>query len=59
MEQNTRQRAVPPRLTLAKTPDQAWSQIVTSIGPEDFVCVAGSAFLVAELRPAIVGWLRR
>ena len=38
-------------------PELAWQQVYQSHRLDDFICVTGSAFLIAELRPAIVGWL--
>ncbi|MGI9517751.1 MAG: bifunctional folylpolyglutamate synthase/dihydrofolate synthase [Pirellulaceae bacterium] len=46
-----------PEMVLAASPDEAWSLGRTDVGLDDLVCVAGSAFLVAEIRPLIREWL--
>jgi dihydrofolate synthase/folylpolyglutamate synthase len=35
------------------TPAEAWEQVRTMAGPEDLICVAGSFFLVSEIRRAM------
>ncbi len=40
-----------PKLTVNDNPDDAWQSLEP--GPDDLICIAGSAFLVAEMRPLI------
>jgi dihydrofolate synthase/folylpolyglutamate synthase len=42
-----------PGMVTAPEPRQAWEQVCGELRPGDLLCVAGSAFLVAELRPLI------
>lgn len=37
----------------APTPADAWELIQSDLQPDDFVCITGSVFLVAELRPVV------
>jgi dihydrofolate synthase/folylpolyglutamate synthase len=39
-------------------PVSAWKRAVTEPVEQKFVCVAGSAFLIAEVRPAVLGFLK-
>ena len=41
-------------LSTQPNPDSAWSHVSTGMTKEDFVCISGSAFLVAELRKTIL-----
>lgn len=40
-------------LSVSPTPVSAWEHAVGSTDQDGFICIAGSAFLVAELRPVI------
>jgi dihydrofolate synthase/folylpolyglutamate synthase len=40
-----------PAVHTAATPEQAWHLARQAAGPDDLVCIAGSFFLAAELRP--------
>ena len=42
-------------LTRHVAPDDAWHWVKQSSNDHDLICVAGSAFLIAELRPLVVG----
>ena len=46
-----------PDVQIYETPDLAWQYLVSSLEEKDAICIAGSAFLVAELRPAVKSWL--
>jgi dihydrofolate synthase/folylpolyglutamate synthase len=46
--------AVRPVLHVAPTPGAAWTQVSTHAGREDLVCITGSFFLAAELRPLVL-----
>ena len=52
-EQEVDREQPTPSLSFLPTPIAAWEDVRDSAGPDDFVCIAGSAFLVAELRPVI------
>jgi dihydrofolate synthase/folylpolyglutamate synthase len=43
------------RLQAADTPEEAWRLARQAAGPDDLVCIAGSFFLAAELRPLVRG----
>jgi dihydrofolate synthase/folylpolyglutamate synthase len=43
-------------LQTAATPVEAWDGVLRGLGPTDAVCIAGSAFLIAELRPTVLRW---
>lgn len=40
----------------AANPTAAWQSVIASSGPNDAICITGSAFLVAELRPVLLEW---
>lgn len=42
------------RIDTAPSPEEAWARIRFDARPDDFVCVTGSVFLVAELRPLLM-----
>ena len=42
-----------PDVTIADSPQTAWAQALESCESELFICITGSAFLVAELRPTV------
>ena len=42
-----------PRMTVRPDPQTAWALVDAEMTPDDLICVAGSAFLVAEMRPMI------
>ena len=44
------------KIQTADNPQQVWEKLGPALGVEDFVCVCGSAFLVAELRPTLISW---
>jgi dihydrofolate synthase/folylpolyglutamate synthase len=46
-------RLKPREFLLSPTPEAAWQQVLATTSFDDFVCIAGSAFLVAELRPVV------
>lgn len=39
----------------AASPLEAWNLVQSDLLPDDFVCITGSVFLVAELRPLLLG----
>jgi dihydrofolate synthase/folylpolyglutamate synthase len=41
-------------LYVAATPSAAWAQVLARAGREDLVCITGSFFLAAELRPLVL-----
>ena len=41
---------------VANNPNETWERIEASLQPEDFICVTGSAFLIAEFRPLLQNW---
>ncbi len=43
-------------VSIAESPTAAWQQFMDSRDPCRAICITGSAFLVAELRPAVVQW---
>jgi dihydrofolate synthase/folylpolyglutamate synthase len=45
----------PTEVTLAAMPQQAWSAAQQEADPADLICVTGSFFIVAELRPETPG----
>jgi dihydrofolate synthase/folylpolyglutamate synthase len=49
-------RNAQPTFITFPTAAQSWDYVVATVAPDQFVCVAGSAFLVAELRPVIRHW---
>ena len=42
-----------PRITTAQAPAEAWQLARRAAGHEDLICIAGSFFLAAELRPLV------
>ena len=46
-----------PKVQIRDTPKLAWQYLRDSIECNDAICIAGSAFLVAELRPEVKQWL--
>ena len=47
------------RLSIAQTPEEAWSRVWENVEPDHTVCLTGSAFLVAELRKTVLAALNR
>lgn len=43
-----------PNARVIPSPESAWREAVRSSGPDDLVCVAGSLFLAAEVREAVL-----
>ncbi len=43
------------RIRTASDPAAAWSLMQSDMADDDFVCITGSVFLVAEMRPLLVG----
>jgi dihydrofolate synthase/folylpolyglutamate synthase len=43
-----------PALHVAPTPSAAWSHVLARAGRDDLVCITGSFFLAAELRPLVL-----
>ena len=41
-------------LQIEPNPDSAWARVANGIGDDELVCIAGSAFLVAELRKTVM-----
>ena len=41
-------------VSVIPTPMEAWSQVFSQTTSEDFICIAGSAFLLAELRASVI-----
>ncbi len=46
-----------PDVKIRETPELAWQYLAQSLECNDAICIAGSAFLVAELRPSVKKWL--
>ena len=44
-----------PEIIVRATPAEAWAFAVKSALPGELVCIAGSLFLAAELRPVVFG----
>lgn len=44
-------------VNIAENPRETWAQIESTLSADDFVCICGSAFLVAELRPTLMSWV--
>ncbi len=44
----------PPAVRIAETPQSAFYDIASNVNEQDAICVTGSVFLVAELRPLFV-----
>ena len=47
-------RVTVPELIVRPTPTEAWELVLGDLAEDDLVCIAGSAFLVAELRPLLL-----
>ena len=45
------------KLFVADDPNQTWERIAPTLQPDEFVCVTGSAFLIAEFRPLLQEWV--
>lgn len=41
-------------VSVVATPMAAWSQVFADAGADSFICIAGSAFLLAELRASVI-----
>lgn len=48
-----------PQLSTVEDPSQAWKEAINRTQPDDLLCVAGSAFLVSELRPGAIAFRDR
>jgi len=46
-----------PRVEIRETPELSWQYLAGTLEHNDAICIAGSAFLVAELRPTVKQWL--
>ena len=46
-----------PDVQTRETPELAWQYLLKTLECNDAICIAGSAFLVAELRPGVKQWL--
>ena len=46
-----------PDVQIRETPEIAWQYLISSLEDKDAICIAGSAFLIAELRPEVKRWL--
>ena len=44
----------PDNISVISTPMAAWSEVFSQTNADDFICVAGSAFLLAELRASVI-----
>ena len=42
------------KLSVQRSPLEAWDQVVRDTKAGDIICIAGSAYLAAELRPKIL-----
>jgi len=49
----------PQAFSSCATSSEAWQQARAAAGPDDLICITGSVFLAAELRPLILGENRR
>ncbi len=47
-----------PSVQTLGTPELSWQYLLETLEDNDAICIAGSAFLVAELRPGVKEWLR-
>lgn len=47
-----------PDVQIRETPNLAWQYLLGSLDAKDAVCITGSAFLIAELRPEVKNWLQ-
>ncbi|MCH7729251.1 MAG: bifunctional folylpolyglutamate synthase/dihydrofolate synthase [Planctomycetes bacterium] len=48
---------VPPAIEVCTDPTASWRHARASAGEEDLICVAGSAFIAAEVRELLCPWL--
>jgi folylpolyglutamate synthase/dihydropteroate synthase len=48
-----------PPTEIYENPEDAWQTALRWASPDDMVCLAGSFYLVSELRPAIIEESRR
>ncbi len=48
-------RATKPQVHQIATPIEAWKFVRSRAQPEDLICITGSFFLAAEVRPLLVG----
>ena len=46
-----------PTVEIRDNPGEAWQYLIDTFESNDAICIAGSAFLVAELRPTAKQWL--
>ncbi len=46
-----------PEIQVCRQPADAWQAAITGIAHDQTICIAGSAFLVAELRPVVLQWV--
>jgi dihydrofolate synthase/folylpolyglutamate synthase len=46
-------KGLAPELQTAATPGEAWTLAQRLAGPDDLICITGSFFLAAELRPLV------
>jgi len=46
-----------PVVQIHDNPSKAWQYLIDTFESNDAICIAGSAFLVAELRPTVKRWL--
>lgn len=57
IRERTHTNQTAPTVKTFATPELAWQYLVDSLEAEDAICIAGSAFLVAELRPTVQQWI--
>jgi dihydrofolate synthase/folylpolyglutamate synthase len=50
---------LPGRVEICATPREAWESVCRSAEPDELVCIAGSFYLAAELRPVVVSRSRQ
>jgi dihydrofolate synthase/folylpolyglutamate synthase len=48
-------RGTGPHIHQIATPEEAWNFVRARAAPEDLICITGSFFLAAEIRPLLVG----
>jgi dihydrofolate synthase/folylpolyglutamate synthase len=49
-------RVVTSSIQTSASPAQAWRSMLDASQPDDAICITGSAFLIAELRPILIEW---
>jgi len=54
--QHTERGAAPPQVRVIANPLRAWAEVSRVLADDSLVCITGSAFLIAELRPSIGEW---